>query len=169
MSEISEMRSVEQRAAVLLEGAEYFGDVLIRTPHHGDLSQVIQQRLAAAGLSKTDFKKSGLLVLCSVTGATLNTRALQGPVSLDIAVLENPLVNQSAQGTGKLALDAAEQVIRALADKPVHENANPETAISRFALRDPSVELISPDEKKSRYGVEGGIGYQVNFTVEEQL
>jgi hypothetical protein len=166
---MSKLLDLEKRAVGLLEATPFFDDVLLRAPHHGDLVQVIAQRLAAAGLSKTDTKKPGLLVLCSVAGATFQSRPVRGEVTLTVAVLENPLVNQSAQGTGKGALAVAEAVLTALADQPAHAGVPVASATRRFALASPTLAALTADEKRARYGVEGGLGYECHFTVQEAL
>jgi len=166
---MSALLDLETRAAALLEAASYFSDVLVRAQHHGDLAAVIAERLAA-GVSKTDTKKPGLLVLVSVTGAGLGSgssgsgfqpRPGRVLAALTVAVLENPLVNKGAAGSGKAALAVAEEVFKAIAHAGVHDVSTP---TARFAPADPVIELLSPDEKRARYGIEGGLGYHVHFT-----
>jgi hypothetical protein len=167
---MSKLFDIESRAVALLEAAPYFNDVIVRAQHHGDLATVISQRLAAAGLSKTDAKKPGLLVLCSLNGATtINNAKLRVKTNLTVAVIENPLVNQTAAGTGKLALAAVEEVLKTIFNAPIHANVPAITATHRFELADPAIELLTQQEKSARYGIEGGIGYHVHFTASETL
>jgi hypothetical protein len=168
---MSKLLALETRAVALMEAATYFSDVIIRAQHHGDIAAVIAQRLAAAGMGSGDTKKPGLLVLCSVTGADsaiINNAKLRVRAGLTIAVLENPLVNQSAQGNGKAALDVAEEVLKTIFNQPIHD-VHPGNAPGVFELADSALELLTPDTKRARYGVEGGTGYETHFTAREAL
>jgi hypothetical protein len=166
----AELSALQTRAVALLEAAAYFADVAVLPVSDGTLEARLAQSLSGRGLAIADgvrAVKPGLALIVGVHAADLVSDGVK--LRLDplvrVAVLENPLTNRATGGAGLLALDAAVEVARRLHRQPALAGVADAVATTRFVAAAPCLELLGEELKRNLYGVQGGLGWHVNFTI----
>jgi hypothetical protein len=161
------LTTLQTRAVSLLDAASYFADIAVIEISDGTIASRIQTILTARGLAVTDGAKTvkrGLACIIGVHAASIEARGrLRSFPLLRVAVLENPLINRATGGTGKLVLDVCVEVFRTLHNQPVVD-VHPTQATTVFSADgEAALSIISQDERRALYGVEGGNAWHCNF------
>lgn len=102
---------LQEEIAARLAADGYFVDITVITERQGDISNRIDQALA--GLVAKGGKV-GLAILVGVLEADVDAADVPGPnfndTAQDVTIFERPVINDSAAGTGKAAVDVAVRV-----------------------------------------------------------
>ena len=162
------LADIPERAVAIIEADAYIADITVSSITSGHISETIAQALGGSGVS--DDNEAGAGGLCVIVGvdalkdASTSPRAPRFDAELAIAVLENPLINFSEEGTKKRALEAAGRVLHALTHEPLETHVNRNLATKFFeTLDDMPIVRLTDEEKETIYGVTCGNGWLVRL------